>query len=116
MGTQQNHRVQRLIAIFIVGVCNSIRTGAVSIDEAESLLFSPYTIRRIEQIGASNKIVELIHAGTELDAVKRIVSEQEFMRSLENMISQALSFLSETEACDPQLEKWIEQIIRDFDE
>src|SRR5262249_36182363 len=113
MNRQQIHRAQRLIAIFVLGICDAIRTGSVSIDEAENLLFSPHTMRCLARIGGSAKIIDIIHLGTELDDVRRIVSEQELMVCLEKLISEASAFLSESEACDPQLEKWIEPIICD---
>jgi hypothetical protein len=116
MNLHETHRVQRLIAIFTVGICEAVRTGVVSIDEAEILLFSPHTIRSMEQIGAPAKMTDFIQVGTELDAVKRIVSQQEFMRSLERIRSEALSFLGDTKACDPQLEKWIELLVQDSSE
>jgi hypothetical protein len=61
-------------------------------------------------VGLSPRIIDVIHAGTELDAVNRIVSPEQLIVSLDKMIAEARGFLRETEASDPQLEKWIDQI------
>ena len=63
---------EQLIALLCVGVCAALKSGAMSINEAETRIFSPYTMSALERLGVSERAIELIHMGTELEDVESL--------------------------------------------
>ena len=111
MSSTESIRIQRLLALLTLGVCDALQNDVMSIDEAEHLLFSPHSMRCCEEIGASVIVTGIIHEGTELDSIKRLLSVQKCKASISKMMQDARTFLRNTEPSEPQLEKWIDRII-----
>src|SRR5688500_17444765 len=112
MASNEYVRIQRVLAIMSLGMVDALQDGSISGDEAERLLFSPGTMRWCEKIGASPELLDLIHAGTELEATKRLVSVDHWKKSLDTIRAQARAVLEQTDPSDPQLDKWVERMIK----
>lgn len=108
MDSAANGRIQRILALLALGICDALQNKVISINEAEDLLFSPHTLRRCQVMEALPKLVGIIREGTELDAIDRILTSDKFHEILTKMMQESRSFLRETEPSDPQLEKWID--------
>jgi hypothetical protein len=67
---------EQLVAVLCIGVCIALKSGTMSINEAENCLFSPYTISVLEQSGLSECAIELIHMGTELEDVESLAPDK----------------------------------------
>ncbi|MDB5339640.1 MAG: hypothetical protein JWN70_5259 [Planctomycetaceae bacterium] len=113
MNLKENVRTERLLALLSLGIAHALKNGAISSDEAERLLFSPGTIGRCSKIGAPSELIDLIHVGTELDAIKRLISLRKWEESLEIVQTNALAVLRQTDESCSQLEPWIAKLIAD---
>lgn len=71
--TEDAQETEQLVAVLCIGVCVALKSGTMTINEAENCLFSPYTISVLEQSGSSDRAIELIHMGTELEDVESLV-------------------------------------------
>jgi hypothetical protein len=111
MNEKESLRTQRLLALLSLGMCDMLENNVISIDEAERLLFSPHSMQCCELIGADERIISMIHEGTELDSIKRLLPPEQFGISLDRIRATARLVLEQTEASDSQLDKWIDALI-----
>jgi hypothetical protein len=107
---KEKNRLQRLIALLSVGICDALRDGVISHDEAERLLFSPHSSRWCNYIGMEKLLVSLLHDGTELDTIDRLVGSDEWNSTIERLRANAYSVLTKTEESDSQLDTWLDKI------
>jgi hypothetical protein len=63
---------EQLIALLCIGVCVALKNGSMSLNEAENRIFSPYTMSALERLGVSERAIELIQMGTELEDVESL--------------------------------------------
>ena len=93
-----------IVAVLCIGVCDAIVAGAMTLDDAERYLFNPYTLTELEKRGQGEDITDLIHLGTELSNVGRLLPDK-FGSSIAQIKSMALAILNARPA-DPNA-AWI---------
>jgi hypothetical protein len=114
MTKEEINQLEKLLAVLSLGLCVAIKNNVIEIEEAEQLLYSPFTMKKLSDVGANKKIIELIHAGTELEDIESLI-QSELANTLSQMENHALQFLSTSPKTHPQLvEKWISQYLREY--
>lgn len=91
-----------LVAILSLGLCTALESKSMTIPEAESYLFSPYTMSLLRRAKASPDLVKLVHLGTELEDFESILPARlpdrlNTIKALALSILQSLPELSEHE-------------------
>lgn len=71
-----------LLLLTILGILEALKSESLSINLAEHLLFKPATMKVLKMNGYPQYLIDLIHAGTELDDVKVIVGDDAYLRAL----------------------------------
>jgi len=94
-----------------MGLCDALQDETISHDEAELLLFSPHMMRLCKNIAASKLLLDLIHLGTELHSIKRLVGTDEWNRSLNEIRENARFVLAQSEVTDSQLDSWVDRLL-----
>jgi hypothetical protein len=97
---------QRFLLIFVLGLINSLKNNLISLNEAEQLLFSPATAELLTKNSCDQKIIDLIHLGTELEDILSILPNN-FSRTLDEIEKQAIFLLREMPAYNYDEEKII---------
>ena len=110
MMTEQVNQLEKLLTVLSLGLCVAIKKHAIDINEAEQLLYSPFTMNTLDEFGANKALIELIHAGTELEDLESLMPS-ELTKSIVKMEEQALNFLSCSPKNNPQLEKWLSKYL-----
>ncbi len=110
MTKEQVNQLEKLLAVLSIGLGVAIKHNAIEIDEAEQLLYSPSTMNKLNEIGAKKEMIELIHAGTELDDLQSLIPS-ELAKTLSNMENNVLKFLTLSRTIHPQLEKWLNEYL-----
>ncbi|RKZ77590.1 MAG: hypothetical protein DRR19_27700 [Candidatus Parabeggiatoa sp. nov. 1] len=110
MMKEQVNQLEKLLAVLSIGLGVAIKHNAIEIDEAEQLLYSPSTMNKLNEIGAKKEMIELIHAGTELDDLQSLIP-CELAKTLDSMENNALKFLTLSPTIHPQLEKWLNEYL-----
>jgi hypothetical protein len=64
-------------------------------EEAERRLFNPKVLAQLTGLGLSESLLEIVHLGTELEDVQRLVPER-LSESLAQMQTKSLAFLNQT--------------------
>lgn len=111
MITPEANRTQRLLALFTLGVCDALSENAISNTEAERLLFSPRTMRNCKSMGLSAEAIKMIHIGTELDSISRMVGYEEWSASINSMRKIARDVLVATQESSSQLDNWFDKLV-----
>ncbi|ELR99522.1 DUF3969 family protein [Gloeocapsa sp. PCC 73106] len=68
--------IERLISILNLGICTGLKQRSLTISEAESYLYSPYTMEQLKKIGIAQELIDLIHLGTELEDLESLLPEK----------------------------------------
>jgi len=100
------NEIERLILILNIGLMNAINEGVLSIEEAENLLYSPYSVGKLENIGIDDKVLNLVKLGCELEDVESLIPDK-LKESIEHIRTEAIMLLSTTEKKELPLNKWI---------
>jgi hypothetical protein len=104
-------QLERVTALLTVGLVVALEAGTVSTDEANQLLFSPHTMALLRAAGVRQALVDLIHAGTEIEDFESLPPEVR-AAALRALRKDALACLASCEPYDFNAEKWMAQLIR----
>ena len=89
---QDKPEIERLISIINLGICTALESGVLTLEEAESYLYSPYTIEQLEKLGVAQKLIDLVHLGTELEDIKSLLPDK-LDSSIEEIKVETIEFL-----------------------
>ena len=85
---------EKFLLVLIIGILNSIKEKAISIDEAEKILFLPGYVNDLKRIGIEKQIVKLVEFCCELEDISDIVPEK-FKTELNKIIGMAINLLKQ---------------------
>ncbi|MFO1046173.1 MAG: DUF3969 family protein [Planctomycetaceae bacterium] len=108
----ETNRLQRLLALLILGVSDALNDEIITIDEAERLLYSPNTMRFCEEISASLDLTNAIHAGAELGSIKQLLASEEWDKSIDAIRTNARTLIASTPPSDSQLDPWLPRLLK----
>lgn len=98
------HDMEYYIILNIIGVLSALYEGAISIDDAEKIVFSPGLLENAEKCGFNADVVELIWQGTELEDVESLFPE-ELSETILKMKNKAITLCSQIVKPEHSLEK-----------
>lgn len=96
---------------FSLGLSVAIKHQVIDIDEAEQLLYSPFLMKKLNEMAVKPEIIDLIHVGTELEDLESLLPN-ELTKSLSKMENKALKLLTASPKMNPQLDKWLSQYLK----
>lgn len=97
---------EKIILISIIGIINSIKNKAITLEEAEKFLFSPHTRSIMQSKRCDSNIIALIDYGCELEDIKSIMPSK-FTHTLNDIEQKALTLLSKYEKSETDF--WIDE-------
>ncbi|WP_137938597.1 DUF3969 family protein [Chitinivorax sp. B] len=109
MKNEKLYRLERVLLLLSLGLCNGIKAGAIDIEEACAYLYSPLMLRNLKEAGASEELYRLIEMGLELEDTETLIP-QNIGRDLEEMIAMAIKILTESSDSAPIRDKWFNPI------
>jgi hypothetical protein len=98
--------IELFISLLSLGLCCALREKVVSVELAERLLYRPYNMIRLKQMGASQEAIDLIHDGTEMGDVQRLAPESAD-RALSEMCAAALRLIKQNSDVPPDKITWL---------
>jgi hypothetical protein len=84
--------VEMYVLVLIIGICDAIAQSRLVAEDAERMIFSPRAMNTLRTLGVRAEIVDLVHAGTELDDIGEIVPDH-LPERLAELRERALSVL-----------------------
>ncbi|RIO78823.1 DUF3969 family protein [Staphylococcus gallinarum] len=99
--------IEKFSLITIYGLFKQVNIGLISIDDAESIFFTPYIMEELQRYNVRQDIIDLVHEGTELE------NFETFNISIEKETNR---LLKETEALLKEYEevKFTEKMLTEF--
>ncbi len=64
---------ERLILVSVIGLLESFENQLLTLEDCENYLFSPYTESILEDKGISEKIIEIVELGCELEDIQSLM-------------------------------------------
>ena len=103
----QKNEVKKIVLLLIIGVCDSIRSKTISIDEAEHYIFSPHSMRLLD---FDEELKKIIHLGTEFENLARLVPDA-MDEAVIDVKRRAEIALCRMPPCDYQAEPWLDNLL-----
>jgi hypothetical protein len=109
MKPDYNNYVENFLLSLIIGLIEGIKSGVISIDEAEILLFTPGKLNWIKELKLDKTLYNLIHMGTELEDIKSLMPERldskllEMLESAKKILRKKPPIIFDTSKLDQQL-------------
>lgn len=100
--------IERFILLLNVGLTTALREGIISIEQAENFLYNPYSIEKLNKIGISECITELVHLGCELEDVESLLPHK-LEGSIEAIKRQSIEQLRSIPPDTIYTKKWIDE-------
>ena len=110
--THRESSLEKLLLIFSLGLTEAIKAKAVSIDDAEKLLYSPHTMKLLKKFELNEGVVDLVHLGTELEDIDSILPDR-LTANLDKMSELAVDILRKAPAVDAGEPRWYEKLLDD---
>lgn len=98
--------VNRVLAIIQLGLLTALENNSISIEEAEGYIFNPYTIKKMEEINVNNKVIDIVHLGTELEDIKSLIPEK-IEESIIDLKRKCIAMFNELDKADIPTSKLI---------
>ncbi|GAB6482513.1 DUF3969 family protein [Bacillus cereus group sp. MYBK71-2] len=67
---------EKMILINILGVLNALEEQLITIEEAEKIIFTPYTIDLLRSKKVSEEVLHVIYLGTELEDIYSLMPNE----------------------------------------
>jgi len=107
ISVNSKNEAERLICILNVGITTCLQEGLISIEEAENYLYSLHSMDILKDAGLDSNVIDLIHLGSELENVERIIPD-ELEKSVEEIGQKSKSALKDLPRPELPVKKWID--------
>lgn len=84
--------IEKVILLLNLGVITALKDKVITLDEAEQILYSPYTMSKLKKVNVSEEILAIMHMGTELEDVLSLIPDA-YNRSIEDIVKRTLNGL-----------------------
>lgn len=105
--TLPHDQLERIVALLTLGAVVALERGAMNMDEAHQLLFTPYLMSLLRAAAVRESVVGLVHTGTELEDVS---SAHELAAQYQALMNDALASLSSSAPVDFEAPKWVDAL------
>ncbi|MDE6232481.1 MAG: DUF3969 family protein [Lachnospiraceae bacterium] len=95
---------EKILLINILGTLNAIKNEKLSINEAEKFLFSPYMISKLKENHYSDRIIDILERGCELEDIVSLLPER-LLPNIEELEKRSLEVLGSYQEFDKEF--WI---------
>lgn len=107
-----NEQLERVVALLTIGLAVALERGKVTTAEANQILFSPRAMTLLRSAGVRDSVVDLVHAGTEIEDIEFSLPER-VPHNLHLLVADAITCLETCDKYDFNTEKWIAQLLGD---
>lgn len=94
MNKHGNILFEKILLFIILGLSKAIKEKCITINESEKILFSPLVMKRIKELNVSEDLVDLIHLGTELENIERLLPDKLF-DNIEEIVDGSIKHLKD---------------------
>ena len=100
---------KKIVLLMTLGLCEAIRSKAISIDEAEYYLFKPGTMSLFKR---DKEVRHIINLCTEFDAIARLVGPEHLEEVIADVEKRAKAALKKAAPCDYQQDFWLRNLMK----
>jgi hypothetical protein len=105
-----NRNNSKTLALVIIGTLRALRLKVLSINEAQQIIFSPAILGVLRSKGYDQRIIDMIHLGTELENIESIIPNQ-LEKSIGDIERMAVQYLESEPRYDYNEEKTLVSFI-----
>lgn len=86
----------KFISFLALGVLTSLEKKLISIDEAEGYIFKPSLVNFLEEINATEELINIINLGCELEDIESLIPEK-LQSNIEDLLNKTLSVIKKSD-------------------
>lgn len=106
----RTEQLERVVSLLTIGLAVALERGKVTTAEANQILFSPYAMGLLRSAGVRDAVVDLVHAGTEIEDIEDSLPER-LPHNLHLLVADAMTCLETCDKYDFNAEKWFAQLL-----
>ena len=95
-----NPKDEIVVLMVALGTIDAIKNNLISINEAEKIIFSPYSKKVLNNAGCNTEIIRIIESACELEDIKSLIPEK-----LDQSIDEIKSMIIDVLACYEEYDK-----------
>ncbi|ERK30169.1 DUF3969 family protein [Clostridium intestinale] len=99
--------IERFVLLSIVGLMDSLIEGAISIEDCEVYLCSPYSVEKLNSLKIDERVIELVEDGCELEDIESLIPSK-LQNSINEIRLKAIKLLLGLPREGVLLKKWID--------
>lgn len=99
---------ERLVCTLVLGLYSALKQGALTTDDLWELFFKHSTIQILRRLGLRNQLLQLIHAGMELEDIQSIIPEH-FPKALDDLIDEINHYMRSLPRKKDPLPYWLSE-------
>jgi len=107
ISTHEATESNRLILLLVISLTVALKEGTLDIEGTENLLFSPYTKKKLNDMGVDKNIIQIIGLGCELEDIESLIPEK-LEESIDEILTMALSELKQLDCVKISVKKWVD--------
>lgn len=104
-----NDRIKQGIALFASGIMHAVLDNSITLDQAWNWLLNLHMLDYVELVFGEDDVTNIIHLGTELEDVKRIIPDK-FVQSCDTLIELCKKVIQQTETSNLQNDYYLKII------
>ncbi len=106
----KKNEAERLILVSLIGLLDSLEKQLLTLEDCENYLFSPYTVSILEEKGISEKVIEIVELGCELEDIQSLMPDR-LKEEVNTLKLQAYECLREVPLSDDpfDVKKWLDK-------
>lgn len=110
---ENNNDMERFVLTSVVGLLSSYQNKALTLNECENYMFSPYVVEKLRDLNIKQSIIEVVELGCELEDIESLLPN-ELEYEVSKLKDCAIRLLSELAGKESTRKNWI--VKRDFGE
>lgn len=104
------NNLEKLLLVLSLGLTEAIKAKAISIDDAEKILYGPSSLKVFKNLKLNEKLIDLINLGTELEDIEDLLPEK-LEKNLDEMSKISTMVLAGLPKLDSNEPRWYKALV-----
>ncbi|MBN2878402.1 MAG: DUF3969 family protein [Clostridia bacterium] len=109
---ESKRETEDFLAIFALGIISALEEKVIELENAEKYLFNPYSLNKLNEANADEKLIEILHLGTELEDIKSLIPNK-FDKNIIDIKSRIIMLLKSRDISNDSVKRILKDVAFD---
>lgn len=110
---ESKRETEDFLAIFALGIISALEEKVIELENAEKYLFNPYSLNKLNEANADEKLIEILHLGTELEDIKSLIPNK-FDKNIIDIKSRIIMLLKSRDISNDSVKRILKDVAFDW--